>query len=199
MIHKFIRGNDNEKTLVLFHGTGGDEEDLIPIAGMIDPEASILSIRGNVSENGMNRFFRRLSEGVFDEEDIRNRADEIVSFLSDAVSEYGLNRKNLIGIGYSNGANIIAAMHYLHGDIFAKSILFHPMVPFREPELSDLSGIKIFIGAGENDPIVPIENTMELEHFLQTNGAEVTMKKYSKGHTLTREEVDDAGSWYAQI
>ncbi len=199
MIHKFIKGNTNDSTLVLFHGTGGNEEDLIPIAGIIDPDASILSIRGNVSENGMNRFFRRLSEGVFDEEDIRIRAEEILDFLSDAVNEYGLDRKKLVAVGYSNGANIIAAIHYLYGDTFEKSVLFHPMVPLKETDKKDLDGVRIFIGAGNNDPIVPIENTMELEQFLRSSGAEVTMKRYMKGHTLTIEEVNDAGTWYSQI
>lgn len=199
MIHKFIRGKDEEKTLVLFHGTGGNEEDLIPLAGMIDPDASILSLRGNVSENGMNRFFRRLSEGVFDEEDIKIRAEEIVTFLDEAVSEYGLKRKNLVGIGYSNGANIIAAMHYLYGDTFTRSVLFHPMVPLKDSDMKDLTGVSIFIGAGENDPIVPIENTMKLEDYLKRNGADVTMKRYSKGHSLTIEEVNDATTWYSEI
>ncbi|WP_312653711.1 alpha/beta hydrolase [Proteiniclasticum sp.] len=199
MIHKFIKGNKKDRTLILFHGTGGTEEDLIPLAGMIDPDASILSLRGNVSENGMNRFFRRLSEGIFDEEDIRARAKEIVTFLDETVDEYGIDRKSLVGIGYSNGANIIAAMHYLYGDTFTRSILFHPMVPLKAAEKIDLSSVSIFIGAGENDPIVPIENTMKLEDFLSSNGADVTMKKYNKGHSLTIEEVNDATTWYAQI
>ncbi len=199
MIHKFIRGKDEEKTLVLFHGTGGNEEDLIPLAGMIDPDASILSLRGNVSENGMNRFFRRLSEGVFDEEDIKFRAEEIVTFIDEAVNEYGLDKNNLVGIGYSNGANIIAALHYLYGDIFKRSVLFHPMVPLQAAEKKELDRVRIFIGAGENDPIVPIENTMNLEDFLRSNGADVTMKRYNKGHSLTIEEVNDATTWYAEI
>lgn len=199
MIHKFIKGNPKHTTLVLFHGTGGNEEDLIPLAKMIDPDASILSIRGNVSENGMNRFFRRVSEGIFDEVDIRFRADEILTFIEGAVHEYGLDRGNLVSMGYSNGANIIAAMHYLYGDVFTKSMLFHPMVPFKNPNKTDLSHSRFFIGAGENDPIVPMENTLELERFLHYSGAEVTMKRYMKGHNLTLEEVNDAKVWYSKI
>lgn len=195
MNHIFIKGNKKEKTLVVFHGTGGNEKDLIPVAEMIDAEANILSIRGNVSENGMNRFFRRLEEGIFDEDDIRFRAKEIKDFLENASIEYGFSLKNLTAIGYSNGANIIAALHYLYGDIFKKSILFHPMVPLKEIPDTSLTETSIFIGAGENDPIVPFANTMALEKVLKDIGADVSVHKYMQGHTLTANEVRDAAAW----
>ena len=196
MRHIFIKGENPKKTLVLFHGTGGNEEDLVPVARIIDSKASILSLRGSVSENGMNRFFRRLSEGVFDEEDIQTRAGEITEFLKTAISDYGLDSDELTAIGYSNGANIIAAIHYLHGRIFKESILFHPMVPLQADPDTDLRGLDLFIGAGENDPMVPIDNTRKLEKTLTEKGAEVTLKTYHKGHSLTLEEVNDARMWY---
>ncbi|MFH5835365.1 alpha/beta hydrolase [Proteiniclasticum sp. C24MP] len=196
MKHIFIKGNDNNKTLVLFHGTGGNENDLISLGRMIDSEANILSLRGNVNENGMNRFFRRIQEGVFDEEDILYRAEEIRSFIESASKEYGFSPDNLTGIGYSNGANIIAAAHYLYGGIFSKSILFHPMVPLKETPDISLVGTKIFIGAGENDPIVPFDNTLTLEKRLKEMGADVSLHTYRRGHSLTQEEVQDASAWY---
>jgi len=196
MNHLFIKGKDLEKTLVLFHGTGGNEKDLLPVAEMIDADANILSIRGNVTENGMNRFFRRIQEGIFDEDDIRFRAKEIKDFLESASKEYGFSLKNITGVGYSNGANIIAALYYLYGDLFQKSILFHPMVPLKESPNTSLEETRIFIGAGENDPIVPFDNTMTLEKVLKDMGAEVALHKYSQGHTLTVNEVRDAAAWY---
>jgi len=196
MNHLFIKGTDFEKTLVLFHGTGGDEKDLIPVAEMIDADANILSIRGNVTENGMNRFFRRFEEGLFDEDDIRFRAKDIKDFLESASIEYGFSLKNLTGVGYSNGANIIAALYYLYGDLFQNSILFHPMVPLKETPETSLKETSIFIGAGENDPIVPLDNTMALEKVLKNMGAEVSVHKYRQGHTLTVNEVRDAATWY---
>ncbi|MBO1263462.1 alpha/beta hydrolase [Proteiniclasticum sp. SCR006] len=198
MKHKFIKGTDNTRTLVLFHGTGGNENDLIPVAQMIDSEANILSLRGNVNENGMNRFFRRIQEGVFDEEDIRYRAREIIEFLETAAEEYGFSLNALAGLGYSNGANIIAAIHYLYGSVFTKSILFHPMVPLKETPASKLQETSIYIGAGENDPIVPLNNTLALEKTLSEMGADVSLHTYKRGHSLTQEEVQDASSWYHQ-
>lgn len=112
MIHYYKRAEEGKKTFLLLHGTGGDEMDLVPLANMIDEGNGILSIRGNVSEHGMNRFFRRFSEGVFDEEDIKNRSEEISDFILEASEKYGFDPVNLIALGYSNGANMIAAMFF---------------------------------------------------------------------------------------
>ena len=198
MKHLFIKGTDSSRTLVLFHGTGGNENDLIPVARIIDSEANILSLRGNVNENGMNRFFRRIQEGVFDEDDIRYRAREIRDFLDSASEEYGFSLNALAGVGYSNGANIIAAIHYLYGSVFTRSILFHPMVPLKETPDVKLTETSIFVGAGENDPIVPFDNTLALEKTMRELGAEVSLHTYKRGHSLTQEEVQDASSWYNQ-
>lgn len=149
MKHIFLRGTNPEKTLVLFHGTGGTEEDLIPVGKRIDPKANILSLRGTVNEQGMLRFFKRLDKGVFDEDDIKIRAEEIVKFLETASKEYGFNLDHLTGIGYSNGANIMAAIYYLHGNIFSKAILFHAMVPLKDSPTTTLENTQIFMGAGK--------------------------------------------------
>jgi len=196
MKHVFKPGNGTKETLVVFHGTGGDENDLIPVAKMISTDANILSLRGNTSENGMLRFFNRISEGVFDEEDVKFRSKEIVDFLSEAKDMYGIDLDKLNAVGYSNGANIIAAIQLIYGDIFKKSILFHAMIPLRESQTASLNNVKVFIGAGENDTIIPIGNSEKLESLLKSKGAEVMMKRYMEGHTLTLDEVNDAKEWY---
>lgn len=195
MIHLYVKGTA-PRTLVLFHGTGGTEEDLISIGKMLDPEAHILSLRGEVSENGMNRFFKRLAEGIFDEEDLKIRAERIVTEIGELRSRYGLEETTLHSAGYSNGANIIAGMLYLYGGIFEKSVLFHPMVPLKSEPENSLENSEVFIGAGLNDPIVPYDNTTRLMQELTEHGAFVTMKTYEMGHRLTLNEVDDAKEWY---
>jgi len=195
MKHVFKPGNESGETLVVFHGTGGDENDLISVAQMIDADANILSLRGNVLENGMRRFFKRLSEGVFDEEDIKFRSKEIVDFLGEAKEKYGIDLENLTAVGYSNGANIIAAIMLIYGETFNKSILFHPTVPLKDIPNHELTGKKIFVGAGTNDTLIPIRDTLQLESILREKGADVTSKRYMKGHTLTIDEVSDAKDW----
>lgn len=198
MIHVFKEGTSQE-TFVVFHGTGGDENDLIPVVQMIAPDANILSLRGNVSEQGMLRFFRRLSEGVFDEADILLRAKEIVDFIDDSVREHHLDPEHLTALGYSNGANIIAAILLLHGSVFKNAILLHPMVPLKELPDQDLKGTRVFIGAGENDPIVQPANTRRLEEALGDRGAHVSSTWYRNGHTLTIDEIRDATVWYTDL
>lgn len=196
MIHYYRKGAA-PRTLVLFHGTGGTEEDLVSIGTMLDPEAHILSLRGEVNENGMNRFFKRLAEGVFDEEDLKMRAERILKEIEELRVRYELKDTALHSTGYSNGANMIAGMLYLHGDVFQKSILFHPMVPLKSGPALSLNSTEVFIGAGINDPIVPYENTTQLMQELSQQGAFVTMKTYEMGHRLTLEEVEDAKAWYS--
>jgi len=132
MRHLFQQGRDPAKpTFLLLHGTGGNESDLLPLAGMIDPDASVLSVRGNVLENGMPRFFRRLAEGVFDEKDLVFRTKELYEFLDEASKKYSFDRKNIVAIGYSNGANIAGSLLFHYQDALKGAILFHPMVPRR--------------------------------------------------------------------
>lgn len=199
MKHIFQKGTNPAKpTLLLLHGTGGNELDLLPLAGMIDEEASVLSVRGNVLENGMPRFFRRLAEGIFDEEDLVLRTQELNQFLDDCSQKYEFDRDNIIAIGYSNGANIAASLlfHYQHA--LKAAILHHPMVP-RRIELPDLIGTNVFIAAGTNDPICSPLESKELQALLQEAGATVTLHWENRGHQLTREEVDAAAKWYKEI
>ncbi|WP_280770252.1 alpha/beta hydrolase [Salipaludibacillus daqingensis] len=186
----------HDQTLLLLHGTGGDEQDLLPIAEMIDPNASVLSVRGNVDENGMNRFFRRLAEGVFDEEDLIFRTKELQDFINDAAKEHGFDRDKVTAVGYSNGANIAASLVYHFEKPLNGAVLLHPMVPRRGIELPKLEKFPVFIGAGSNDPICPPEETDELEKTLSEAGASVEVFWANQGHQLTREEIDHAKEWY---
>ncbi|NIK71208.1 MULTISPECIES: alpha/beta hydrolase [unclassified Paenibacillus] len=197
MKHIFRQGtNPAAPVLVLFHGTGGTEHDLLPLAAAFSPESSVLSIRGNVSENGMARYFRRIAEGVFDLEDLVFRTKELNDFLDHSAEEYGFDRNNLVAAGYSNGANIAGSLLFHYKDSLRGAILHHPMVPIRGLELPDLSGVPVFIGAGENDPICSAEETNELESLLAGAGAAVDVHWERFGHQLTRSEVSAAAAWY---
>lgn len=197
MKHIFQKGQDSNKpTLLLLHGTGGNEYDLLPLAEIIDPTANVLSVRGNVLENGMPRFFRRLAEGVFDEEDLIFRTKELNDFLNEAAEKYEFDRNNIIAIGYSNGANIAGSLLFHYQDALKGAILHHPMIPRRGIELPDLSGISVFIGAGTNDPICPPSESEELKDLLEQANAKVTIHWENNGHRLTRTEVEMAKQWY---
>lgn len=197
MQHIFIEGKQKEApTLILLHGTGGNERDLLPLATIIAPEASVLGVRGNVLENGMPRFFRRLAEGVFDEEDLVFRTNELHAFISESAERYGFDRNNVVAIGYSNGANVAASLMYHHKDALQGAILFHAMVPRRGVHLPNLNNVSVFIGAGKHDPLIPPDETKELSAELQQAGASVTEFWTEGGHQLTREEVDEAKSWF---
>jgi phospholipase/carboxylesterase len=197
MLHIFKQGTNQEKpTLLLLHGTGGTEQDLLPLAEKIDPEANVLSVRGNVSENGMPRFFRRLAEGVFDEEDLIFRTEELNTFLDQAAAENGFARDNVIAVGYSNGANIAASLLFHYQNALRGAILHHPMVPRRNIALPDLTGKDIFIAAGTNDPICPAQESEDLNNLLEQAGANVSLHWEDKGHQLTLDEVIAAKAWY---
>ncbi|EXX88473.1 carboxylesterase [Paenibacillus darwinianus] len=199
MKYLFVKGNDPQApTLVLFHGTGGTERDLLPLAERISPDSSVLSLRGNVLENGMPRFFRRLAEGVFDIEDLIFRTKEVNDYLYEAAAEYGFDRGNLVAVGYSNGANIAGSLLYHYKDALRGAILHHPMVPRRGIELPDLSAVPVFIGAGRNDPLCSPQESEELNRQLSEAGADVMLHWESFGHQLTASEVDAAAAWYRQ-
>lgn len=199
-IHQFLAPDHNNPnrsmTLLMLHGTGGDENDLIPIARMIDPAgASILSPRGKVLEKGLPRFFRRLSEGIFDLKDLKFRTQELADFLQNASKLYEFNLEQTVAVGYSNGANIAASMLLLRPEVLAGSILFRAMVPFVPESVPDLSGKYIFMSAGLHDPIVPSRGTNDLFDLLRKTGSNVSLKWQNSGHELTQRDVSEAREW----
>ena len=188
--------NTDGPTLLLLHGTGGTEHDLLPLANRVDSNANILSVKGNVSENGMARFFRRLSEGVFDEDDLIFRTKELNAFLDQASHDYAFDRDKVIAVGYSNGANIAASLLFHYKNALKGAILHHPMVPRRNIDLPNLSGKQIFIAAGTNDPMCPAQESKDLSTFLENAQADVTVHWENFGHQLTNSEVEAAAKWY---
>src|SRR5947207_5184560 len=193
-IHEFVPGTSN-RTLLLLHGTGGNERDLIPLGRELDPNAALLSPRGKVLENGMPRFFRRLAEGVFDLEDLKNRTNELADFVAAAAEHYELAPDQIIAIGYSNGANIAAGVLLLRPEILRGAILFRAMVPLVPDNLPDLSSVRVWIGAGNQDPITPTSETQRLVELLRSAGADVTIRFFNAGHGLTTSEVEIAAQW----
>lgn len=197
MKHLFQQGTDpNAPTLLLFHGTGGSERDFLPLAGLVSPESSLLSLKGNVLENGMPRFFKRIAEGIFDEEDLIVRSKETYDFIGQAAEQYSFDRSNTVAIGYANGANIIGGMLFHYANPFQGAVLHHPMVPLRGVTLPDLSQTSIFICAGEDDPIVAPAESEELKEVLERAGAAVTLHWERYGHQLSGTEVQAAAAWF---
>ena len=182
-------------TLVLLHGTGGNEEDLIFLGKEIEPNASILSSRGKVLENGMPRFFRRLAEGVFDIEDLKFRTYELADFIQKCSLHYKFDLKHTIAVGFSNGANIATSILLLHPDVFQGAILFRAMVPLIPNPLPDLSDKKILLAAGVNDPIVSRTETENLVRLFQKANANIVLKWQQSSHNLIQEDILVARKW----
>ncbi len=195
-IHRYIPPqNEDTAILLLLHGTGGNEDDLLGLGEALLPGAARLSPRGRVLENGMPRYFRRLSEGVFDLEDVRRRSAELVRFVSDASAHYQFNPQRVVAVGYSNGANIAASLLLLHPGVLAAAVLFHSMVPILPDDPPALTGVPVFMGSGRNDPIIRPEQSEELEQLLVKYGAAVTHHWESGGHGLSRLEIQAAAEW----
>ena len=199
-VHRYLPGEDESSpTLLLLHGTGGNEEDLIPLGQELAPGAAFLSPRGKVSEYGAPRFFRRLAEGVFDQEDLLLRTHELAEFVEAASAEYGIDRSKLVAVGYSNGANVAASTILLHPGLLKAAVLFRAMVPF-EPDLTpDLSGMPVFLAAGRMDRMIPPDNTQRLADILDEAGADVDLRWRDTGHPLTYEEVGEAKEWLSEV
>jgi len=195
MIHLYKKGT-SEKTLLLLHGTGGDENDLLEIGNLIDSEANILSVRGNVVESGMNRYFKRLRPGVFDLDDLEKRTVELYEFINEASKKYEFDRNKVIAVGYSNGANIAASMLFSIENAIKGAILLRPMVPRRDKELVNNRNSKVFIAAGTHDNICPPEESKELASLLEASEADVKLEWINGNHRLTYEEFLIIKDWY---
>ncbi len=197
-IHEFVPGI-SDRTLLLLHGTGGNEHDLIRLGRELDPNAALLSPRGKILEHGMPRFFRRLAEGVFDIEDLKLRANELADFVTAAAKHYNLAADQIVAVGYSNGANIAASILLLRPETLGAAILFRAMVPLIPDNLPDLSSVRIWIGAGDQDPIVPASEARRLVELLRRAGADVTIRFANATHALINDEVKTAGHWLEEI
>jgi phospholipase/carboxylesterase len=193
--HRFIPATDKTRApLLLLHGTGGDEDDLLPLGARLSPGAALLSPRGKVLENGMPRFFRRLAEGVFDIEDLKARTLELAEFIGKARAAYGLEKP--IALGFSNGANIAAALLLMRPDALAGAALIRAMTPFTPPSLPDLSGVPVLMLSGRADPIVPTENRDCLAQMLRAAGADLTDEIVPAGHALSPQDLSLAARWF---
>ncbi len=196
-VHRFIAsGNSAESsTMLLLHGTGGNEDDLIPLGQDLDPNANIMSLRGKILENDMPRFFKRLSEGVFDLEDLKFRTKELAEFVEKVPSAYNIDANRIIAVGYSNGANIAASLILLYPQILNGAILFRPVLPIEPETLPDLSKKSVLIMAGLLDVTAPIYQPKKLSNLLEEAGADVTMHWQETGHALAGEEIEIAKGW----
>ena len=193
--HRFEAGTaPRARPLLLLHGTGGDENDLIPLGQAVAPGSALLSPRGKVPENGMPRFFRRLAEGVFDENDVRRRAHELADFISEAREAYGL--EDPTALGYSNGANIAAAVLLLRPEALAGAVLLRPMMPLRDASPAGLSGKPVLLVSGLADPIASARSVDPLRSALIEAGAAVEHRVLPTGHALTRSDVEVARRWF---
>ncbi len=194
--HRFLPGAADGPVLLLLHGTGGNEDDLLPLGEALLPGAPRLSPRGKVLENGMPRFFRRLAEGVFDLDDLRARTGELADFVEAAGNEYGFAGRKPVAVGLSNGANIAASMLLLRPDTLGGALLLRPMVPLVPETRPDLRGVRVRIHAGEADPLVPRAQSEALAKLLKDSGAEVDLHWIAGGHALTREDLEAGREWF---
>ncbi|MGA2874113.1 MAG: alpha/beta hydrolase [Nitrososphaerales archaeon] len=194
-IHNFIPAkNSDGRILLLLHGTGGNEDDLLTIAQMIDERASILAPRGKVLESGMPRFFKRFAEGVFDLEDLKFRTNELAGFIRKAGEKYEFDLRSVVTVGYSNGANIGASL-LLKPESMKSAILFRAMISLVPDKIPDLSGKSVFISGGRFDPFIPQNKTIELGQTLEKAGAEVKMNWEDSAHALVEKEIVKAKTW----
>jgi phospholipase/carboxylesterase len=199
-IHRFEPATDaTAPTLLLLHGTGGDENDLLPLGRAIVPGVALLSPRGKVLESGMPRFFRRLAEGVFDQEDLALRTHELAEFIDAASKNYGIDRTRLFAVGFSNGANMAASLLLRFPEKLAGAILIRAMVPFVPKQVPDLRDKSVLLLSGRADPIVPTGQAEELAGIFKSAGADVTLHWENAGHALTQGDVSIARDWLKRV
>lgn len=197
-VHRYEPG-DGALTLLLLHGTGADEHDLIPLGRAVAPGASLLSPRGQVLENGMPRFFRRLAMGVFDVEDLHRRTADLAAFVEAASAHYGFETQRTVAVGYSNGANIAASLLLSNPVLVGAAALLHAMVPFRPKALPELAGTRVLLTGGTSDPMIPRDQTEELARMLSDAGAAVELELAPGGHELTKSELAKVHHWIARL
>lgn len=195
----YYRKGNNKYVLMLFHGTGGNELDLLPLAEAIDIDATIISFRGDVDEYGNLRFFKRYANGMFDQEDLKVRTEQISKLIFDLADEHGFAVNDIVLIGYSNGANMISSLLFAKQINVKGAILMHPMVARRDVYPTDLTKTKILITAGVNDPICPVGETKLLAEIFKNGHAEVSVEWFEFGHRLTEREISSAAKWYQNI
>ena len=193
--HRYDPGFEDAPVLILLHGTGGDEDDLIPLGKALLPRAARLSPRGRVLELGAPRFFRRLAAGVFDQEDLARRTKELARFIREAFPAYSLEGRRTIVVGFSNGANIAASMLLSGERVMDVAVLFRAMLPHEPQNLPKLEGLPVLLSSGRRDPIVPAGSVERLEHLLKESGASVTLNWDQGVHGLGPEPVGAARDW----
>ena len=193
--YRFSDGSAEQPVLLLLHGTGGDPDDLLPLGREIAPGSAVLAPAGPVSEQGMARWFRRLREGVFDHEDVVRRADQLAEFILAAKEKHGLAERRLVAVGFSNGANIAAAVALLRPDALTEAIAFAAMLPVPEPPEHDLTGTRLLLSNGQRDPMAPLDSTDRLVSLLRNHNADVTTHRHGGGHEITADGVAAAKEW----
>jgi phospholipase/carboxylesterase len=195
--HTFVPGR-SARTLLLLHGTGGDETDLIPLGQALDSKAALLSPRGKVLENGMPRFFRRLAAGIFDQEDLIRRTHELADFIELSSENYRFDRRNLLAVGYSNGANIASSLLLLRPGTLGAAALLRPMVPLVPEKLPDLKGTPVLIAAANYDTMAPPDEALQLAALLRNAGTDLTVSFENAGHGLTEETIETVKRWLTE-
>jgi phospholipase/carboxylesterase len=201
LVHRFVTGEGRaaSTTLLLLHGTGGDENDLLPLGASLLPGAAILSPRGAVRERGMPRFFARLSEGVFDLEDLAARTEQLIRFVNGAIVKYSIDAHRIVAVGFSNGANIAASVLLTEAGILQGAVLIRAMVPFEPARPVALGGTPVLLLSGQWDPIATPEQARRLEQLLANAGAAPTLTFFDAGHELTRGDIAAAASFLAVV
>jgi phospholipase/carboxylesterase/glyoxalase family protein len=195
-VHRFLPPiKPTALTLLMLHGTGGDEESLLALGSQLAPDAAILSPRGKVLEGSSPRFFRRKAEGVLDIEDLIDRTHELVDWIGAAAIEYHFSLQSLIAVGYSNGANIAASALLLHPGVLRRAILLRPMLPLQPDQAPDLAGTEVLIAAGKSDTVVPSGQADRLAQVLQGFGAQVTLQQQPTDHRLIAADISAARNW----
>jgi len=193
-VHRFEPATVAHATpVLLLHGTGGNEADLLPLGRQLAPGSALLSPRGDVSEHGMPRFFRRFAEGVFDLDDVARRTHALADFIADAATRYGFDPGKLAALGYSNGANIAASLLLLRPEALVRAVLLRPMVVLQPKTLPDLAGKHVTLLSGRHDPIVPVDHPPQLAKMLRQAGAQVDLHWLDTGHQLTEEDLRLSG------